>query len=165
MSDEHTRRGLLRWIIAATIGIPVLIEVGTFLGLVGAKVGDEHPNALDEGDELLPSTPAIETVRTIRLERSDGGTTFRFVVEVSNTTETPYGVAVTGLTLDDGTSLSESVETGPIRPGDRSTLRGEWALPSGAIPVSITAIARTYDGGSSVVAAKRHRLAATFGDE
>lgn len=158
-TDGRTRRDYLKWIVAVAVGIPVLVEVGTFVGMVGAKLDDQHPKALSVGDELLPSTQPTETIRTLAVQETDAGRALRIEVDVTNTSQTTYGVAITGIKLDSDETLSEAVETGSLEPGASATLHGEWSLPPDATPVGLDAVAREYtDGTSAVVAAEQRRL-------
>ncbi|MFB6097417.1 MAG: hypothetical protein ABEJ74_08520 [Haloferacaceae archaeon] len=166
MSDEPTRRNLVKWIIAGAIGIPISIEVGTFLGMVGSSAGSENSNALTPGDQLLPSTDSPETVRTLEVSEGEDGRALRLVADVTNEAKDPYEVAVSDVALDDGSTLSQSIATGRIEPGAQATLQGEWPLPAGATPVSIEVVARSYYHDSwSVVAATEHRIAPTTGGD
>lgn len=166
MSDEPTRRNLVKWIIAGAIGIPISIEVGTFLGMVGSSAGSEHSKVLTAGDQLLPSTDSRETVRTLEIREGDDGRELRLVVDVTNESKDPYAVAVSDVVLDDGTTLSEPIESERIEPGEQATLRGKWILPDGATPVSLDAVARSYYHDSwSVVAATKHPIKPTTGGD
>jgi len=71
--DGIDRRTLVRLLIVVTIGVPILVEATTFLGLVSHSLGDEGgdtssptppQDATGVGDDLLAETPRDERVTT-----------------------------------------------------------------------------------------------------
>lgn len=154
--DERTRRWLIRLLVGTAIGIPVLIEGSTFVGLLkshfggggsGSPTRTETPGErrVGVGDELLPSTPQRE-ILSDAFVKGPSGDTWRFtaVVTVENTGEDPYEVRLGAVTLDDGRTVDGGGASGQVPPGDTATLRTTWDIPAGSEPTRLDVSGLTY---------------------
>lgn len=158
--DGVSRRWLVRLLVGLGIGIPVLVEASTFLGLLrshlpgdGGDDGDTaatstptENDAVGVGDELLAATAPRETVREAQIDVQDGDWQFELTVEVENTGETPYALRLGTVTTTNGERVEGSASTGRIPPGETETVTGTWPLPSNDWPETVTVIALAYDG-------------------
>jgi hypothetical protein len=144
-----SRQTLLRLVIVVAIGIPIVLEGLTFLGLVGNQLddgGDGGPvptdgvgddRRVDVGDDLLPGTDQRETLRAATVNTGDGWR-FSLHVDVRNTGADGYRLAVTAVTTKSGTTITETTSTDSLATGDRTTLVGSWDLPDGEVPEGVT---------------------------
>lgn len=162
MSDTSTRRDYLKWVIGGAVGVPVAVESGTFLAMIRARLTGESAG-VGVGDELFPGTTATETVTELAVVRSGGSARLELTVEVT-ASERPFGVAVTGVELDDGTQISERAATGRVPEGETGVLRGAWRLPPGSTPTALDAVGYRYaDGERTVAVAERVDLSPDVG--
>lgn len=147
------RRTLIRILVGLGIGIPVLIEALTLLGLVGDLFGPgdgetptptETATGVGVGDELLPETPATDTVESafIALE----GWTFTMVVGIENTTDRTYELRLRSVTTDGGATVRGGGESDPVPPGESGSVTGSWDLPEGSSPASVDVVSIARDG-------------------
>lgn len=143
------RRTLIRLLVGLGIGIPILIEGLTLLGLVETHLqGDDENgdgNRVPErrvgiGDEMLPSTPQTETLTTATLQGTSEPWLLTLTASVTNTGETPYELRFTAVILGDGTSLAGNASTGQIPPGETETVTQQWELPSGSTPQALDVV-------------------------
>ena len=165
------RRTLVRLLIAVGIGVPILIEVATVLGLFGSRVGDggdggptetetprptPGPEAVRVGDELLPATPQTDTVTGAEVGTVDGERTFVLTVEVTNDAETGYELRLDALTTGAGTTVPGGGRSDQIPPGENATVKGEWTLPPGESPAAVIVVATlTEPDGSRETVTRR----------
>lgn len=158
-AEDPDRRGLLRWIIVVAIGIPVLIELRTFLGLAGVIGGGEDtPTAtptpagdrVGVGDELLPATGPAETVTEATVTaRDDGDWPFTLAVRVDNDDDGEYQLRLGAVRTGAGDTVDGGAETPRLDPGESTTLTAEWALPPGAAPEAVQVSGVTYEDGAA----------------
>ena len=155
--DEIDRRRLIRWIAALAFGVPVVVELLTFGGLLEAKLlpGEneveptptDRPDAVGVGDELLPGTAATETITTSEIREG----TYVFGVDVTNDTDSTVELHTRRLRLRDGTTVEGVSSTGTVDPGGSGMVTAAWGIPDGATPGAVEVVA-TRDGESVVEA-------------
>lgn len=161
-----SRRTLIRLLVGLGIGIPIVIEGLTFLGLLEQSLfGDETRNGgagtptpagrVGVGDELLPETPPVETVTGAEIRAGGGAWTLALTVAVENGTDAGYQLRLDTVTLDGGDRVEGGKATGRLDPGASVTITGEWDLPEGATPRSVEAVAITYPPDGSAEALTR----------
>jgi hypothetical protein len=153
------RRTLIRLLVGLGIGVPILIEAATLLGLLGdvfgGDDGDETPTPTDApdgvtvGDELLPDTPATDTVRAAYVAAD--GWAFTLVVGVDNTTDRTYELRLRTVTTEDGRTVEGDASTGPVAPGESGSVTGRWNLPDGASPDTVDVVSVARDGTVTTV--------------
>jgi hypothetical protein len=148
------RRTLIRLLVGLGIGIPLLIEGATFVGLIEAQFfgnGDGDPTTptgtppaegIAVDDELLPETAAEDTLSTASLAAGADGRTLTLTVLVENTGDAPYELRLGAVRTRGGTRVGGSATTGTIAPGDSGTVTEQWDLPDGSMPgfVTVTAV-------------------------
>jgi hypothetical protein len=153
--DGVGRRTLIRLLVGLGIGIPVLVEGLTFLGLLrsrlfgdGSDGGDETATTADDGPEpvavggeLLPASEPSETLLDVRLVDADGGRRLAVRVAVDNALSTPYEFSLGPVALADGGTV-EGVESRTVAAGESAPFTARWDLPDGATPVAVTAVGR-----------------------
>lgn len=144
----------LRLVIVLAVAIPLVIEGGTLLGMIGAQIGPEPtgtPTPTDEGvgvgDELLAATEASETVTDAVLD-ADGR--FTLTVRVVNAGSTPYELRLGNVTTGDGTLVPGNASTGTLAPGRETALANRWVLPTDERPDTLEVVAvLTHPDGST----------------
>ncbi len=153
-----SRRTLLRILIALAFGIPILVELFTFLGLIevsllGGDGGDGGTTTTTTaetdvgiGDELLPASTPTETVTDAYV--STDTWTFVLAVEVENTGDAPYQLYLTGVTTAEGTQVQETARSDRIDPGATGSVTARWDIPEGEQPDTARAVGITYEDGS-----------------
>jgi hypothetical protein len=148
------RRNFIRALIAVAIGVPIAVEGATFSKLfyerlVGSGGQSESEGGVDVGGELLPGSPAADTIAEMSMEAtSETEWRFRLVVEIENTAQEPYRLKLGPLSLADDSTVGETISSGDIPPGKTATMNGEWTLSSGSIVEGIWAGGKT--GSESV---------------
>lgn len=157
--DGVSRRTLVRLLVGTAIGVPVLVEALTFLGLVGNQFGSETPTATDTttpdesgvgvGDELLVETAQTETVREAYVAEDDW--TFTLVVTVENASDRTYDLRLGAVTTGNGQQVDGGSESGPIAPGESGAVTGRWQLPDGSFPETVDVAATARDGTVTTV--------------
>lgn len=163
------RRTLIRLLVGLGIGVPVAIEVATFLGLFGSRVLDgedgaggtptEVPtttppaDAVGVGDELLPATPQTDTVTAAEVRTEDGGRVFVMTVAVENDTGAGYELRLDALSTRAGTTVTGGGRSEVVAPGESATVTGRWELPPGERPGAVIAVATLFraDGDRETV--------------
>lgn len=150
------RRTLIRLLVLFGIGIPLLVEGITFLGLIDAKLlggGDTTPTpsveGATQGDEILRGTTPTETLTTASLAESGDLT---LTVRVENTGNWTYELRLRNVTTRGGeiVAVEGNATTGAIAPGESGFASGQWALPADARPASVTVVAITVRDGDPV---------------
>ncbi|MFC6784688.1 hypothetical protein ACFQFD_01390 [Halobaculum halobium] len=108
-------------------------------------------DAVGVGDELLPETQPIETVKTSEIRgESPGSRTYILRVVVENPTDEDIELRLTGVSLRDESSLDSVSTSGAIAAGETGEVTGAWDLPTDSMPVAVDAVLRR--GGEDVVA-------------
>ena len=160
--DEVDRRRLIRWIAALAFGVPVVVELLTFGGLLEAELlaggeneveptasetatATDRPDAVGVGDELLPETPATETITTSEVRQDDSSRTYVLGVDVTNDADSTVELRTRRLRLRDGTTVEGVSSTGPIDPGASGTVTAAWAIPDGMTPEAVEVIVMRDD--------------------
>ncbi|WP_251341679.1 hypothetical protein [Haloplanus halophilus] len=181
-SDDGTpggisKRTLIRLLVGFGIGIPILVEGLTFLGLLrnqfGGADGDggstdggtatDTPGAVDPvgvGDDVLPETDRTERLASAVLREVDGDRwPLSLTVDVRNTGETDYEFQLLAVHLDDGRTVAGRASTDRLAPGEHRTVTAEWSIPAGSTPRAVEAVALVYGGGSVETVERRVELA------
>lgn len=150
------RRTLVRLLVVLAIGIPVLIEVVTFFGLVESQLSDgpASPTAtagdgirrVGVGDELLPATPQNETVTEAVIQGDDTPWVFVLTVAVDNPTGTAYELRLRTLALGSGQQVSSDASTGRVPSDDSGQVTGAWEIPPGSTPDAVEVVTIEYAG-------------------
>lgn len=162
------RRTLVRLLVGLGIGIPILVEAITFLGLVEHQLsgGDgtggpatEAPRQVGIGDELLPETAPTETLSEAVVDASSERWLLRLVVAVDNSTDTAYEFQLGNVTTNAGTVVTGGASTGVLSPSERTTLAGTWTIPGGETPESVDATGILDPDGAAETTTERVRLA------
>lgn len=154
-----SRRTLIRLLVGLGIGIPLLVEALTLLGLVGSQLGDgpttetETPTPAGRrvgvGDELLPETAPTETVSEAAIASQDW--TLTIAVEVENGSEQIYDVRLGTVTTADGERIEGGGGSPPLQPGESATVIGTWDLPEASRPVAVDVVAVSRNGTVTTV--------------
>ena len=154
---------MVRVLLALAIGLPILIEVVTFGGLIGHYVGGaadggggSTPTAGAEGatagDEILAETAAVERVEDASVVTGDDGWRFTLSVAVENTGNSTYELRLGAATTRPGRTVEGSdATTGALPPGETGSVTGSWTLPKGQRPasVAVTVLTTPEDGTPS----------------
>lgn len=165
-SDAARRRTIIRLLVGLGIGIPVLVELATFVGLVEQSLlGDEgaSDDASDDGgsttggtdeggreggvgvgDELLPGTPQDETLSVASFRAGDDSWVLTLAAAVENTESGPYTVQFGPVTTRDGEPVEGSSRAVTVDAGGTGQVTGTWQLSPGSRPVSV--VVRTAVG-------------------
>lgn len=160
-----TRQTLLRLVIVLAIGIPIVIEGLTFVGLVGNQFDSGNGGPTDGGtptdgpslrtvkvgDDLLAETDQPERLETATVSTTDGWR-FTLAVEVTNTGADGYAFRITQVTTDSGVTFDRDETTGQLASGESTVLTGNWDVPDGEVPerVTVEATVPTPDGTRTV---------------
>ncbi|AXG05710.1 hypothetical protein DU500_04245 [Haloplanus rubicundus] len=169
-----SKRTLIRLLVGFGIGIPILIEAITFLGLLDQQFGGgggddagsgstatETPtSAVGVGDDLLPETERSETLASAVLRETGGDRwPLSLTVEVHNAGDTDYEFQLLSVHLDDGRTVSGRTSTDRLAPGETRTITGEWSIPAGSTPRAVDVVALVYADGSVETVERRVDLA------
>lgn len=168
-----SKRTLIRLLVGFGIGIPILIEGITFLGLLDQQFGGDGEGDADTeatatetptpgvsvGDDLLPETDRSETLASAVL-REVGGDRWplTLTVKVTNSGDTDYEFQLLSLHLDDGRTVSGRTSTDRLAPGERRAITGEWAIPAGSTPRAVEVVALVYPGDDGAVETIERRV-------
>lgn len=169
-SDDGSRiskRTLIRLLVGFGIGIPILVEALTFLGLLEQQFGGgdddgtatstpDSDSAVGVGDDLLPETDRSETLASAVLREDDGDRwPLSLTVEVRNTGDTDYEFQLLGVHLDDDRTVGGRTSTDRLAPGDRRTITAERSIPAGATPRAVDVVALVYSDDDAVETIER----------
>jgi hypothetical protein len=149
---------LIRLLVGFGIGIPILVEGLTFLGLLeqqfGGGDGDAESTAtatettesgVTVGDDLIPETDRSETLASAVLREVDGDRwPLSLTVEVQNSGDTDYEFQILSLHLDDGRTVGGRSSTDRLDPGERRVITAEWSIPAGSTPRAVDVVALVY---------------------
>jgi len=169
--DGVSRRWLIRILVGLGIGLPILIEGATFLGLVGDRLfggGDEETATATQtptpgvgvGDELLPETPPSDTLTDAVVNVGSGGDerSFQVTVSVENTTDAPYELRLGTVTTRAGDSVEGNASTGQIQPGETGEVTNAWPLPPDETPETLAVTGVAYPESGAEVTERTVRL-------
>lgn len=157
-----SKRTLIRLLVGFGIGIPLLVEGVTFLGLLEQQFGgsgesggdatatDEAASGVSVGDDLLPETERSEMLASAVLRESGGDRwPLSLTVEVENTGDTDYEFRLLTLHLDDGRTVGGRTSTDRLSPGERRAITAEWSIPAGSTPAAVDVVALVYPDGEA----------------
>lgn len=168
--DEVSRRWLIRILIGLGIGLPVLIEGTTFLGLINDRLfgGEEETATATQtptpgvgiGDELLPETPPADTLTDAVVNVGSGGEerSFQLTASVDNTTDAPYELRVGTVTTREGTRIEGNASTGQIPPGETGEVTNAWPLPPDETPQTLAVTGVAYPESGAELTERTVRL-------
>jgi hypothetical protein len=154
--DEVDRRRLIRWIAALAFGVPIVVELLTFGGLLEAELfpggeneteptdsatASDRPDAVGVGDELLTETAATETITISEVRQDDSGRTYVFSVEVENDTDAAMELRTGRVRLREGGTVDGVSSTGRIEPGESGMVTAAWGIPNDAMPGAVEVMA------------------------
>lgn len=141
---------LIRVLVAVGIGLPILIEVATFGGMLshhlvgggsGGPVTDGTPTpeveGVDTGDEILAAAAPTAHVADASVFTTDKGWQFVLTVNVTNGADQPVTVTLGTVTARNGATVDGTRTTGEVAPGEAASVTGSWMLPSGERPDSV----------------------------
>ncbi|MFB6107251.1 MAG: hypothetical protein ABEJ82_00215 [Haloplanus sp.] len=163
-----SRRTLIRLLVGLGVGIPILVEGLTFLGLVGQKVGGDDEGGTTAtptetgvavGEDLLPSTDRHETLVSAVLRQTSGRWKLSLTVEVENTGDAGYEVELGAVHTHEGRRVDGGTTTGRLAPGETKTVTGEWDIPAGSTPAAVDVTSLVYGDGDVERRNERVRLA------
>ncbi|MFB6169835.1 MAG: hypothetical protein ABEJ06_01700 [Haloarculaceae archaeon] len=149
------RRTLVRSLLAAAFGVPLLVEGGTVLGMFSHSLGDERDDGgtatettgVGVGDELLAATAATEDITQAVVRMRDGYWQFDLSVEVTNPGDERYRLVVGTVEATNGKRVDGGFRV-EVPPGESKTASGTWRLPEGQRPASVEVEA--YEGSDPV---------------
>jgi hypothetical protein len=157
------QKTMIRLLVGLGLGIPILIESVTFLGLVGHQFSNGTAGAettttgtgtttdvgVGPGDELLPETNQSEELATAVIQGGTGGWTLTMTVQVDNPTNATHELRLGAITTSEGKTVSGGGSTGQIAPGETGPVTGRWDLPVGVTPKRVQVIAVTDPAGEA----------------
>ncbi|SEW19159.1 hypothetical protein [Halobacterium jilantaiense] len=159
--SDVTRRWLIRAVVGLGLGIPVVVEGATLVGLVeswlfGDGEGDDaaastttaSEPATVVGDDLLPTTDRAETLADATVYARDDGWRFELAVDVENSGDRPYELRLGTVTTQDGARVDGDAATDRLAVGESATLSASYDLPDGETPATMAVVGVEYvDGG------------------
>ncbi len=136
-----------RWIVyvlTVSLLVPFLLEGWTFYTmfrnvLIGSPETEhsvsssERTNYFGEGDEVLPSTPPKEILRSMAIEGRDDRWLFTLTLDIRNPMDRPYSLGLSEVVLGDGTIVKTEARA-VVGPNEEGTLEVDLNLPEGTIP-------------------------------
>jgi hypothetical protein len=166
-SDAARRRTIIRLLVGLGIGIPVLVELATFVGLVEQSLlgddasddGGSTTGGTDEtdgggdggsgdgvsvGDELLPETPQEETLSVASFRAGDDSWVLTLAAAVENTESGSYTVQFGPVTTQGDERVEGSSRAVTVDAGETGQVTGTWQLSPGSRPASV--VVRTAVG-------------------
>lgn len=168
--NGRRRRTFIRLLVGLAIGIPILVELLTFLGLIEQSLfgdgedgdgGTATPTLerVGVGDDLLPEAPMTATV-TEAVVRANGTWRLTLTVDATNGYDVPAELRLDTVALEDGRTVDGGGSTGRLDPGGATTTTGRWELPQGTTPRTVRVVTvRFPPDGSAEATTRRVRLA------
>jgi len=140
--EEPSGKQWIRLLVIVGIGIPILIEVITFAGMLSHPAGSatsgatttDVPAGAVEGDEILSSTEPVERIDSATVVARNDGWQFQLTIAVNNTGSSAQELRIGPVTTRAGRTVEGSVTTGSVQPGETQTVAGSWLLPKGQRP-------------------------------
>ncbi|KAA9397931.1 hypothetical protein Har1130_06370 [Haloarcula sp. CBA1130] len=154
--DGPEQKTLLRLLIIAGIGIPILIEVVTFGSMMGHHlIGDAGDEAVPEtptaesagvgvGDPILDSSAVAARIDSASVVTADEGWRFTLAVNVTNTGSDPAAVRLDSVTTRSGETVAEAASTGKLPAGQADDVTKSWLLPPGERPDTVSVTVFVY---------------------
>jgi hypothetical protein len=156
-AEARRRRTIIRLLVGFGIGIPVLIELATLVGLVEQSLlgGDGDGDAaaggtetegvetetttdgVSVGDELLAETPQRETLSAASLRAGDDQWILTLAASVENTESYPYTVRFGVVTTENDRRVEGSSRGTTVAAGETAQITGTWQLPPGSRPAAV----------------------------
>jgi hypothetical protein len=161
-AEAHRRRTIIRLLVGLGIGIPILVELATFVGLVEQSLlGDDRNDGsggesggnttttagsggVGVGDELLPDTPQRETLSVASFRAATDQWVLTLAASVENTSSEPYTVQFGPVTTEGGRTVEGTSRAVTVAAGEAAQVTGTWQLPPGSRPASV--VVRTGTG-------------------
>lgn len=146
------RRTLVRLLVGFGVGVPILVEGTTFVGLVSDAFlgGSEReaedagnaqtaaaasPPTLSVGEDFLPDSGPAEVLIDAELD----GREFAVTANVASDLDAPYEFGLGPVRLEDGRDVGER-QSVAVAPGETRALKAAWRLPEGTTPASVRAL-------------------------
>ena len=150
-NEARSRRTVIRLLVGLGIGIPVLIELATFVGLLeqsffggedgggsgGTATRTPASDRVGPGDDLLPETPRRETLTTASFRAGSDQWVLTLVASIENTVTEPYRIQFGGVTTEDGRVVDGVSRLVTVDAEDTGQLTGTWQLSPGSRPVAV----------------------------
>lgn len=153
---------LIRVLIVVGIGLPIIIEVATFGGMLSHQLaggGDDGTAAASTptpeveganvGDEILEAADPTAHVDRASVFTTDDGWQFLLGVNVTNAGQDPVTVTLGTVTARNGATVEGTGTTGTLAPGETGRATGSWLLPAGERPASVVVTVVTEGGASA----------------
>jgi hypothetical protein len=145
--DDNPSMGLVKWLIIIGIGVPILVEVGTFFGMVGNHMDEEQKEAtheqaeetygIHEGARIEVGEDQTVEVENLTLWASSGDWTLQMTFALTDEAESDNAIQIRldRLVTNHETRLDESriIDLSSEQP--KRTI--EWTIPSGEQPARI----------------------------
>ena len=164
--DGPEQTTLIRALIVVGIGLPIIIEVATFGGMLSHHLlggpGDEVPaeatptetvTGASVGDGILTETALEASIERGTVVTTGDGWQFLLTINATNTGSEPHELQVGSVTTREGRTVEGTGTTGAIEPGSDATVTGSWLLPSGQRPASVAVAVVTQDTGGQTKSA------------
>lgn len=164
-NEERSRRTIIRLLVGVGIGVPILIELATFAGLLERSLfggGDRSDGqsgtatttaATDQvgtGDDLLPETPQRETLTTASFRAGSDRWVLTLVASVENTATEPYRIQFGAVTTESGRTVEGASRSVTVEAGETRQLTGTWQLRPGNRPAAVEVRAGEESGEMTV---------------
>ncbi|MFC7250149.1 hypothetical protein ACFQJ5_09900 [Halomicroarcula sp. GCM10025324] len=159
---------LIRVLIVVGIGLPIVIEVATFGGMLShyvaggggdagtaaAKTPTPEVAGADIDDEILAEADPTVHIERASVLAADESWQFVLTLNVTNAGEQSSAVQVGAVTAHNGATVAGAGTTGELGPSESGRVTGSWSLPLGERPdtVEITVVTETADGASDETA-------------
>lgn len=182
-SDAARRRTIIRLLVGLGIGIPILVELATFVGLIenallGGDGSGESGSAVDDGDggssggdgsgsdgagvrvgeELLPGTPQTETLTDASYRAATEQWVLTLVARIENGESEAYTFQFGAITTDGGRSVDGAARAVRIESGESAQATGTWQLPAGSRPASVAVRTASGDGETAETTVRLARI-------
>lgn len=169
-AEARSRRTIIRLLVGFGIGIPVLIELATFVGLVEQSLlGDDDAGDGDVptaetagdatrtpgdsgdagevgiGDELLPETTPRETLSVASFRAGDDSWVLTLAAGVENTASEPYTIGFGPVTTTNGRRVEGTNRAATVAAGETGQITGTWQLSPGSRPAGVELRTATGD--------------------
>lgn len=168
---KDSSKWMVRTLIIVGIGIPVILELTTLLGLIGSHMdSDELPGnraksaqskVVTPNTELLPGTPMSEVLSSASVSVGSESWQFEIVLTLSELKGiSRYTLQLDSLMTRDGTLVQNSFKWNQEPVADDTTLNfnAQWELPPGEQPDAVTLRTIYHTEGDSITHNVHRRL-------